>query len=108
MDDCSGDEVECSLCGRCVPRRLITRHHLTPRQKGGKAEHRAPMCRPCHKQLHATYTNGQLCKLYNSIEALRSAPELEAFLGWIRKQKPGRNFKTAISGNHPTKGRRKR
>src|SRR5436309_46311 len=42
MKDSSGDPSRCSLCGRDVPMNLITLHHLTPRQKGGKAEHRTP------------------------------------------------------------------
>jgi hypothetical protein len=93
--------LACELCGREVPRRLITLHHLKPRQKGGKAEHRTPLCKPCHKQLHATYSNTQLAQLYDNLPALRQAPELQPFLKWIRKQKPDRNFATAISHAHP-------
>jgi hypothetical protein len=84
-----------------VPRRLITQHHLTPKQKGGKAEHRTPLCKPCHKQLHATYSNTQLVQQFRTIEALRGAPELQAFLTWIRKQNPERNFATAMARAHP-------
>jgi 5-methylcytosine-specific restriction endonuclease McrA len=48
------DWQPCSLCERLVPADLITLHHLKPRERGGKAEHRTPLCKPCHKQLHAT------------------------------------------------------
>src|SRR3954463_13032925 len=102
----SVDET-CGLCGRAVPQRLITLHHLKPKQKGGKAEHRTPLCRPCHKQLHATYSNTDLARAYPSLDALRSAPELQPFLNWIRKQKADRNFRTVISNAHP-KARRRR
>ena len=91
----------CQLCGRDVPRGMITQHHLMPRQKGGKAEHRTPLCKPCHKQLHATFSNTDLGKLYDSIESLRAAVPLQPFLKWIRKQKPGRNFRTIMSDAHP-------
>jgi hypothetical protein len=94
-------DVRCELCGRDVPRRLITLHHLKPKQKGGKAEHRAPLCKPCHKQLHATFSNTQLDKLYANLDTLRDAPELQAFLKWIRKQKADRNFSTHLSSAHP-------
>ena len=94
MSDTSGDPSRCSLCGRDVPKSLITLHHLTPRQKGGKAEHRTPMCKPCHKQLHATFSNKDLASTYSTIESLHSAPLLQPFLEWIRKQKPDRNFRT--------------
>ena len=79
-------------------------HHLKPRQKGGKAEHRTPLCKPCHKQLHATYSNAQLAKSYDNLMALREAPELQPFLKWIRKQRPERNFGVAISNAHPQAG----
>ena len=38
---------------------------------------------------------------YASVEALRRAPQLAAFLKWIRKQKPDRVFATRLSGEHP-------
>ena len=102
----SGEEyVRCALCEREVPPRLITQHHLTPKQKGGKAEHRAPMCKPCHKQVHATFGNTDLARLYDSVDALRAAPLLQPFLKWIRKQSPGRNFRTVRAKSHPRQGK---
>jgi hypothetical protein len=41
--------------------------------------------------VHATYTNATLAALYPTIDALRRAPELDAFLRWVRKQAPGRH-----------------
>ena len=96
-----GRSTQCALCQRDVPRHLITQHHLTPKQKGGKAEHRTPLCKPCHKQLHATWSNTELARLYDRIELLRDAPQLQPFLKWIRKQKPDRNFRTIMSNSHP-------
>lgn len=87
---------------------MITLHHLTPRQKGGRAEDRTPLCRPCHKQLHATFSNTDLARTYASIEALQGAAELQPFLKWIRKQKPDRNFKTTMATDHPAQRRRRR
>jgi hypothetical protein len=86
---------------------LITQHHLTPKQKGGKAEHRTPMCKPCHKQVHATFSNTDLARVYPDVESLRAAPLLQQFLKWIRKQSPGRNFATRRSHDHPHHGRRR-
>ena len=98
----------CALCQRQVPAHLITQHHLKPKEKGGTAEHKTPMCRPCHKQLHAMFSNNDLAKLYDTLEALRRAPVLQPFLKWIRKQKPDRNFRTLTSNDHPEMRRRKR
>ena len=68
---------------------------------------RVPLCRPCHKQIHATFANAELARLYNDLDSLRSAPQLQPFLKWIRKQKADRNFRTLISNEHP-KARRRR
>ena len=84
-----------------VTRGMITLHHLLPKQKGGKADVRVPLCRPCHKQIHATFANNQLARSYTTIESLRTAAELQPFLKWIRKQKPDRNFRTITSNAHP-------
>jgi hypothetical protein len=102
------DWQPCSLCQRRVPPNLITLHHLKPKERGGKAEHRTPLCKPCHKQLHATYSNKELDQRLDSLASLRQAEELQPFLRWIQKQKPDRNFRTLMSHGHPHKGRERR
>ena len=103
----NGEWKRCELCHRLVPVELITQHHLMPRQKGGKAEHRTPLCKPCHKQIHATFGNTDLARVYDNIDALRKATLLQPFLKWIRKQSPDRNFRTARSKSHPHHGKRR-
>jgi len=98
---------QCALCRRCVPPQLITLHHLTPKQKGGQAEQRIALCKPCHKQLHAMFSNKELAREYDSLESLRRSPRLAAFLEWIGRQKPGRNFRTFRSSAHPRAGRKR-
>jgi 5-methylcytosine-specific restriction enzyme A len=97
----------CVLCHREVPSQLITLHHLHPKSRGGKAEQRIALCKPCHKQLHATFSNIELEKLYPTLASLRAAPKLQPFLKWIRKQKPDRNFRTLRSSTHPEARRRR-
>src|SRR3954471_22627343 len=97
----------CALCHREVPSRLITLHHLHPKSRGGKPEQRVPLCKPCHKQLHAMFSNVELEKIYPTLEALRKARQLQPFLKWIRKQKPNRNFQTRRSLSHPEARRRR-
>src|SRR3954465_6315586 len=98
--------ARCELCRREVPAELITLHHLHPKSRGGKPEQRIPLCKPCHKQLHAIFSNIELEKFYPPIQSLRGAPKLQPFLKWIRKQKPGRNFRTVRSSLHPESRRR--
>lgn len=101
------DNPTCHLCGRTVPPRLITLHHLTPKQKGGGAEHRTPICRPCHGQIHATFSNTELVQNYRTIESLRESLQLQPFLHWIRKQKPDRNFKVRCASRDRLRIRRR-
>jgi 5-methylcytosine-specific restriction protein A len=105
-DEREPNEGACALCERVVPAHLLTKHHLLPKEQGGTAEHRLPFCRPCHKQIHATFSNKQLAESYHTIELLRAAPELAKFLAWIRKQKPDRNFRTITSDDHPRRRKR--
>jgi 5-methylcytosine-specific restriction endonuclease McrA len=58
----SHDTAVCELCRRHVPRRLITQHHVKPKSEGGKHSHKTPLCKPCHKQVHATFSNKELAK----------------------------------------------
>lgn len=102
------DYEPCSLCQRNVPKSLITLHHLKPKERGGKANHRTPLCKPCHKRLHAQYSNKELDQKLDSIESLRQAEGLQPFLTWIRKQKPDRNFRTLTANAHPHKKRERR
>jgi 5-methylcytosine-specific restriction protein A len=100
-------DATCAFCGRTVPATLVTQHHLLPKERGGKPEHRAPFCKPCHKQIHAIFSNKQLAEEYASLDALHAAPELATFLAWIRKQKPDRTFRTITSTAHPRKKRKR-
>ena len=101
-------EAVCSLCQRTVPGSLITRHHLMPKQKGGSHLDKVPLCKPCHKQIHATFSNAQLAKELADLSLLRAAPQLRPFLRWIRKQKPDRNFRTIMANDRPLSKREKR
>jgi hypothetical protein len=87
--------LACALCGRRFPQGQLTRHHCLPREKGGDSDDIELICSQCHGMVHATYTNETLAKLYPTIEQLRAAPELEAFLRWVRKQPPSRRKRNA-------------
>jgi hypothetical protein len=84
------ETIPCSLCGRPFGRAQLTRHHCLPRERGGTSEDIELLCPQCHGMVHATYTNRTLAALYPTIAALRRAPELAAFLRWVRKQPPSR------------------
>ncbi len=104
----STDEQECTLCGRVVPKRIITLHHLKPRQKGGTAEERTPLCKPCHKQVHAVFTNTELAQRFHTLPLIRDAEKMQPFLKWIRKQKTDRDFRTVDVKSRSGRRRKRR
>ncbi|MDX1631291.1 MAG: HNH endonuclease [Thermoanaerobaculia bacterium] len=85
------EESGCDLCGRRTPRTTV--HHLTPRQKGGQEGATADLCPACHRQIHALFTNQELAEDLNTLEHLRSHPQISRFLRWIRKQDPGKRIR---------------
>ncbi|WP_342565911.1 HNH endonuclease signature motif containing protein [Paenibacillus sp. FSL R7-0345] len=78
----------CELCGRSPL--ATTVHHLVPREKGGALQPTALLCKACHRQIHAIYTNDDLVTLgLTTITALQRDPQIAAYLKWIAKQAPG-------------------
>jgi 3-methyladenine DNA glycosylase AlkC len=82
--------MNCELCEREVER--LTVHHLIPRQKvkQKKADPgpTANICSACHRQIHNLFDNKRLAQELNSLEALKTEPQMEKFLSWVKKQKP--------------------
>ncbi len=75
----------CGLCERAVQH--TSRHHLVPRQEGGRYGEVVDLCQPCHSSVHRFLTNKDLARHYHTVKALRAAEELQGYLGWIRKNK---------------------
>jgi hypothetical protein len=89
------NEILCGLCRRSFMRSALTRHHCLPQAKGGTAEDVELLCSQCHSMVHATYTNNTLAAVYPTLAELRSAPELQKYLGWVRKQPASRRKRNA-------------
>lgn len=80
------DKKLCSLCEREVS--SLTEHHLIPKEYGGKNLSTAMLCIPCHKQIHALFTNKELVTKLNSINKLKSNEKILRYLNFIKKH-PG-------------------
>ena len=78
-------ETRCGLCERAVQQ--TSRHHLVPREEGGRHSETVDLCQPCHSSVHRFLTNRALAQQYHTVEALRAADELQGYLSWIRKNK---------------------
>ncbi|OLP63702.1 hypothetical protein BACPU_29230 [Bacillus pumilus] len=85
----------CELCGRQDV--LRTEHHLTPKEEGGTWLPTAFLCIPCHKQVHALYSNHELAVRLNTLDALRHDEKLVSYIKWIRKQPASKLVKTKKS-----------
>ena len=92
----------CPLCLRPIPREAKqSLHHLVPKLKGGKGGPVVRLHQICHNEIHATFTEAELAREFNTPEALRAHPRMARFLEWVRKRPPA--FHARSSG-----GRRKR
>lgn len=91
----------CELCGRDGVETTV--HHLLPKEMGGTFGATANLCIPCHKQIHALYTNEEIAARFTTIYQLQEDAELSRFLKWIRKQPPTKLMKIKKSNDRKRK-----
>jgi hypothetical protein len=78
----------CELCLRHFPDGAVTDpqafqdHHLRPERRAESPT--VTLCRPCHDQVHALFTNEELREDYDTVSTLREADRLGEYLSWIR------------------------
>ena len=79
----------CPLCLRPIPPHVPqSLHHLVPRLKGGKNGPTVLLHHICHKEIHATLTEAELARSFNTSQALRAHPRLAKFCDWVAKRPP--------------------
>ncbi|MCA8831159.1 HNH endonuclease [Hymenobacter pini] len=64
-----------------------SRHHLVPREEGGRYGPTVELCQPCHSTVHLLLDNKMLAQRYNTVERLRAAEELQKYLYWVRRSR---------------------
>jgi len=92
---------QCPFCKRPNYRRMD--HHLIPKCYGGSKKE--PLCRDCHRAIHAVLTNKQLRDDYHTVEALLSYEPLRRMIKFISKQDPTRKVTMRFSNDRPRKGK---
>jgi 5-methylcytosine-specific restriction endonuclease McrA len=78
-------DLFCPLCDRKIPPSQRDAHHLVPKSKGGRDTEY--LHRICHRQIHALFTETELARQFNSVEALLAHPDIALFVTWV-KNKP--------------------
>ncbi len=87
----------CALCHREIPPDVPqSLHHLVPKLKGGKGGPTVLLHHICHKEIHATLSEAELAREYNTPEALRAHPRLAKSIAWVSKRPPG--FASKVPG----------
>jgi len=99
----------CALCERPIPEGArASRHHLTPRLKGGARLGTVLLHQICHNAIHARFNEAELARRLSDIDSLRAEPEVARFLDWVRNKPPDFHAPTRRSRgkNGPYWGRR--
>jgi 5-methylcytosine-specific restriction endonuclease McrA len=94
-------QEQCPLCKR--PIIYGSDHHLVPKCRGGKEK--LPICSDCHRTIHSLFTNKQLEKEFNTIEALMTDERMRKAVAFLAKQDPHRRYRPVLSKERRRSGR---
>ncbi len=101
------DPPLCPLCDRPIPEGVPqSQHHLVPKLKGGRGGPTVLLHHICHKEIHATLTEAELARSFDTIDRLRAHPRLATFIAWVRKRPP--DFSSTVPGARPGNRRKRR
>jgi len=78
----------CPLCQRELGDKNISKHHLTPKSKGGTHSETIMLHNICHQKIHSVFTEKELQRAYNTIEKLLTNEEIQKFVKWVAKKAP--------------------
>ena len=79
------ETAPCFLCGRPLGHR-VEWHHPVPKSRGGRET--VPVHPICHRAIHAAIDNKTLARHFADSTALRSHPDIERFLNWVKNKDP--------------------
>jgi hypothetical protein len=68
-----------------------------PKLKGGAGGPTVLLHQICHDEIHASLTEAELARAYDTVEALRSHPRIARFLAWVATKPPAFHARTQKS-----------
>ena len=91
----------CPLCERPIPPGTrSSKHHLVPKLKGGAKRGTVLLHQICHSAIHARFTEAELARRLDDVEALKREPAMADFLAWVRTKPADFHARTATSREH--------
>ena len=83
----SAEPAPCPLCGRPLPNdKTVDLHHLVPKSQGGVEQFR--IHRICHRKIHATFSEKELARSFNTWAALQAHEAIAGFIQWVANKHP--------------------
>lgn len=83
------EEIEkelCPICHRILGTENVNQHHLIPKSRKGKEKFH--IHKICHRKIHATFTEKELEKKFNTWDELRNHEMMQDFIKWVQKKPP--------------------
>ena len=78
----------CPICKRSLGEIRISKHHLTPKSRGGKHTDTVWLHNICHQKIHSVFTEKELKVSYNTTDKLIAHEEMKKFIKWVAKKDP--------------------
>lgn len=100
-----GDPI-CPLCLRPIPAAAKqSLHHLVPKLRGGAGGPTVRLHQICHNEVHATLSETELARRYNTVESLRAHPRIAKFVDWVGTKPPSFHSRSAGTGRRRRRSR---
>lgn len=75
----------CPLCGRdMIAGPSVEYHHPVPKSLKGRKT--VPLHAVCHRMVHKIFHERELQELAGDLHVLKSHPEMQTFIRWVRKK----------------------
>ncbi|HFC00645.1 MAG TPA: HNH endonuclease [Phaeodactylibacter sp.] len=83
------EKEKCLICNRVLgSEATISKHHLTPKSRGGKNSELVTLHNICHQKIHSVFSIKELKDEYHTIGKLLEHEEIKKFIKWVAKRHP--------------------